>query len=128
TILLLGALLTGAVTSAAFLIFISGARDFRTFSVEFGIGAAWGLIMFSPIAFAEKFRLSIRRWLARRGSRVQPRVGFIMTLALGYATASFRHHTFDVLTMISVGLVFIGAMFGIIIGIANDDRRPAGSH
>ena len=126
-ILLLGGVLTGTVVSAAFVITTPDFRNLRDFSFAFGVGAVFGLLMFSPIAFAEKFRDGIRSWLERHGSRVQPKVAFIMAVALGYWIASMRHDTFDALAFVAMGLVFIGALFGIVIGIVNGDRRATQS-
>jgi hypothetical protein len=122
TIVVLGALLTGGAMSAAFLTTTPDARNLRGFLIALGVGAAFGLLMFSPIALAEKFREGIRRWLQRYGARVQPRVAFVMALALGYWFASMRYHTFDALAFVAMGLVFIGALFGVVIGIVNGRR------
>lgn len=122
TILLLGGMLTASAMGAAFLITTPDARNLRGFSIAFGVGAVFGLLMFSPIAFAEKFRDRIRKWLVRYGAQVQPRVAFVMALALGYWFASMRHHTFDALAFVAMGLVFIGALLGVVIGIVNGRR------
>lgn len=122
TILLLGGLLAGSAMSAAFLITIPDFRNLRGFSSAFGVGVVFGLLMFSPIAFAEKCREGIRRWLERYGARIQPRVAFVMARALGYWFASMRHHTFDALAFVAMGLVFVGALFGVVIGIVNGRR------
>ena len=122
TILMLGALLTGSAMAAAFITTTPDFRNLRGFAIAFGGGAAFGLLMFSPIAFAEKFREGIRRWLERYGARVQPGVAFVMAVALGYWIASMRHHTFDALAFVAMALVFIGALFGVVIGIVNGRR------
>ena len=125
TILLLGALLVGTAVSITFLAATPAARNARGFCIEFAVGAAFGLLMFSPIALAEKFRGGIRRWLQRHGSRVQPRVGFLMAVALGYWFASLRHHTFDALAFVAMGVVLVGAVLGVVIGVVNGDGRRA---
>jgi hypothetical protein len=111
--------------TTAFLTATPDARNPRGLFVTFGTGAAFGLLMFSPIAFAEKFRDAVKRWLEQHGQRVQPRVAFLMATALGYFIASVRHRTFDTFTFVAIGLVLVGALFGIVIGVANSDRRRA---
>jgi hypothetical protein len=112
--------------SIAFLFFTPDARNLRGFSIVFPAGAAFGLLMFAPAAAAEKFRAAIRGWLERYWAQLQPRVSFVMGLALGYFIASARHKTFDALTFISIGLVFLGAVVGIVVGIViKGDQRGA---
>jgi hypothetical protein len=123
TILLLGASLTGAAMTAAFLSITRDVRNPRGFSIVFSVGAGFGLLMFSPVAFAERFRYGIRRWLERHGRHVQPGVSFLMAMALGYWIASMRHGMFDALSFVAMGFVFIGALFGIVVGIVNSERR-----
>ena len=125
TILLLGGLLTGTITTTAFLITTPGARNPRGFCIEFGIGSVFGLLIFAPIVLAENFRSAISGWFSRHGSRVQPRVAFIMAMALGYLIASMRHHTFDAIAFVAMGLVFITAIFGVVVGTVNGDRKSA---
>jgi integral membrane sensor domain MASE1 len=125
TILALGTLLSGIVMTVPILAVEHDARNLRGVAISVSVGAALGLLMFAPIAFAVKFRVVIRAWVERSGSRVQPRVACIMALALGYWFASMRHHTFDVLAFIAMGLVLLCALFGVVIGVVNGGRRSA---
>lgn len=106
-----------------FLVVEHDARNLRGVAISFPIGALLGLLLFAPIAFAVKYRMVIRAWLDRNGSRVQPWVAYIMALALGYWFASMRHHTFDALAFIAMGVVFLCALFGVVIGVVNGGRR-----
>ena len=116
-ILATGRPLTGVAMTAAFLASTAEARNLRGICIEFFVGTAFGLLMFAPIAVAEKFREAIRERLRFHWSRVQQLVSSIMALASGYVISSMYHHTFDTFSFIAVGFVFLGAILGVVFGI-----------
>jgi hypothetical protein len=125
TILALGALLTGVAMAVPFLMIEHDARNFRGAGIGFSVGAAFGLLMFAPIALAEKFRASIRAWLERNGSQIYRLATYTMALALGYWIASIRYQMLDAVALMAMGLVFLGALFGVVIGVVKAERRSA---
>lgn len=125
TIVMLGGLLTAATFSVAFLMTTADFRNLRGFSIAFSTGGVFGVLMFAPMALGEKFRGHIRRWLERHGARMQRWVALLMAISVGYSFASVRHQTFDAWTYVALGLVFLAAVFGVVVGGAIEDRQSA---
>jgi hypothetical protein len=82
-----------------------------------GLGLAAGLVFFGPIAALLKIRDRHPEWLCRIGWYTS----LIMLFALGYLAACVRLGTFDLLTLVCMGVVGICA--AIKIGLSNEAQR-----
>ncbi|MHC4442042.1 MAG: hypothetical protein ACYTF1_04670 [Planctomycetota bacterium] len=96
---------------------MSDMRTLQGILIFFAVGAAVGLLFFTPIAMAEAFRTSLARLIWPYSSRVQWYVSLLMAAAMGYIFASVRHDAFDRLTAAAFILVFLGAMAKVVMDI-----------
>jgi hypothetical protein len=112
-LLALGSLLMGVTMGAMSLVFSAGERGLRAAVIGIANGLVFGLVVFAPIAFAGGFRVGICAW-RQRHPRIEAAIFVAMMLSLGYLIACQWHSVSDAVTIIAVGVVFLGAIWGMI--------------
>ena len=86
------------------------------------IGAAFGILMFGPIAAAGLLGEYRPDWLARCAWPIDRCTSALGAISLGYLVACMHHEVFDTLAMIAFGLVWAGAVVKIALGDALRQR------
>ena len=128
-------LITGSITLAlavatSFLVAFPDLRNPADIFWAFGVGGAFGLTIFAPLAAAFAYRTSLRRWLAVHGSAVRWYASILMAVSLGYLLASARYHTSDAFAGLALLVVFLCAlakvMFAIVFRTGNEPPSSGG--
>jgi predicted Na+-dependent transporter len=82
------------------------------------VGAAFGLVIFGPIAAAQAVRRRRPEWLIRQSSRIHWYTSIAMGFSLGYAVACLRQSTLDKWGLLASLTVFLGAVIKMALGYA----------
>src|SRR5580658_1023796 len=106
TVLAVGMLIPGLMALVVSLLAFPELREPSDLLFAFGVGAASGPAVVGPILVPLAFRAKLRWWLAFHG-RAFERVALIaMAAALACLFASLRSHTSDVLTGLSLLVLY----------------------
>ncbi len=126
TILVVGALSTGVAFPLIAYLSSPPPHDVRTTFWGFAIGSVAGLLFVAPIAIGEAIRSRSNRSRYSMFFRIHWIASLGMALAMGYLAASYVHHTFDLIVIVAMLIVFLGAMTKACVGIIlkpDDDKR-----
>ena len=116
TIVTLGPALLGLAIATGTWCVLPSSRTAPEVAWALLIGAAFGIIMFGPIAAARLMRQHRPDWLARYARQISWYTSALMMMSLGYLIACMRHGVFDTLAMIAFGLVLASAVVKIALG------------
>jgi hypothetical protein len=124
TIVTLGPALLGVVQGVATWLLLPGSRRVSDIAWAILIGAAFGLVIFGPIAAAVVTRERCPDWFERHTFRIHWYASAAMGLSLGYLFACFRHEVFDGLAIVAFLSVCLGAVVKIALSLALNQEVP----
>jgi hypothetical protein len=116
TILVLAAGLTGLEMLPVFAILQSDTRTPYGLAIVFIFGATGGAIAVAPIAAAEALRERFKRPISMcTVARSYWYVSLVMMTAIGYIAASWRHQTFDRVSVVAFAVIYLGGAFKLFV-------------